>query len=174
MYHLENRFLLLNFNIEAVPCLQIQVSGKTDMTLMVRIPWWMAGKAQISVNGKEVYCSDQSSIFVPLERTWEDGDVVRIVLPKTVKAEPLPDREDTVAFLDGPVVLAGICEEERMLHVPDVRHPETVLTHDNEREWGSWKSTFRTLGQERSIRFVPLHEVGYDRYSVYFPIKEER
>ncbi len=157
-----------------VPCLQIQVPGKTDMTLMVRIPWWMAGKAQISVNGKEVYCSDQSSIFVPLERTWEDGDVVRIVLPRTVKAEPLPDREDTVAFLYGPVVLAGICEEERMLHVPDVRHPETVLTHDNEREWGSWKSTFRTLGQERGIRFVPLYEVGYDRYSVYFPIKEER
>lgn len=156
-----------------VPCLQIQVSRKIDMTLMVRIPWWMAGKAQILVNGKEVYCSEQSSIFVPLERTWEDGDVVRIVLPRTVKAEPLPDREDTVAFLYGPVVLAGICEEERMLHVPDVRHPETVLTHDNEREWGSWKSTFRTLGQERGIRFVPLHEVGYDRYSVYFPIKEE-
>ena len=100
--------------------------------------------------------------------------MVRIVLPRTVKAEPLPDREDTVAFLYGPVVLAGICEEERMLHVPDVRHPETVLTHDNEREWGSWKSTFRTLGQERGIRFVPLYEVGYDRYSVYFPIKEER
>ena len=79
-----------------------------------------------------------------------------------------------VAFLYGPVVLAGICDEERMLHVPDLRHPEGVLAHDNEREWGSWKSTFRTVGQERGIRFVPLYEVGYDRYSIYFPVKEER
>lgn len=156
-----------------VPCLQIQVAQSLTMTLMVRIPWWIAGNARILINEKEVYCSDERSVFVPIERTWENGDVVRIVLPKAVKAQPLPDREDLVAFLYGPVVLAGICEEERMLHVPDTGHPERVLVHDNEREWGSWKSTFRTVGQERGIRFVPLHEVGYDKYSIYFPVKEE-
>ena len=100
--------------------------------------------------------------------------MVRIVLPRAVRAQSLPDREDMVAFLYGPVVLAGICDEERMLYVPDLRHPEKVLVHDNEREWGSWKSTFRTVGQERGIRFVPLHEVGYDRYGIYFPVRKER
>ena len=138
---------------------------------MVRIPWWIAGKAQILINEKEVSCTEQGSAFVPLKRTWEDGDVVRIVLPRAVKAESLPDREDTVAFLYGPVVLAGLCEEERLLHVPDAEHPESILIHDNEREWGSWKSTFRTVGQERGIRFIPLYEVGYDTYGIYFPVK---
>lgn len=157
-----------------VPCLQIRTPAKIHMTLMVRIPWWIAGQAQIFVNGKEVYASGEASVFAPIERSWEDGDVVRIVLPRTVKAQPLPDREDMVAFLYGPVVLAGLCGEERMLHVPDARHPEKALTHDNEREWGSWKSTFRTVGQERGIRFVPLYEVGYDPYSIYFPVKEDR
>lgn len=157
-----------------VPCLQVCVPQKLDMTLMVRIPWWIAGTARILVNGKEVYGSDEGTVFVPLERTWEDGDVVRIVLPRAVRAQSLPDREDMVAFLYGPVVLAGICDEERMLYVPDLRHPEKVLVHDNEREWGSWKSTFRTVGQERGIRFVPLHEVGYDRYGIYFPVRKER
>ena len=77
------------------------------------------------------------------------------------------------AFLYGPVVLAGLCEEERMLHVPDASHPEQILVHDNEREWGSWKSTFRTQGQERGIRFIPLYEVGYEPYSIYFPIRQD-
>lgn len=154
-----------------VPCLRVQTPEKIQMTLMIRIPWWIAGKAQILVNEKEVFCTEQGGIFVPLERTWEDKDVVRIVLPRAVKAQALPDREDTVAFLYGPVVLAGLCEEERLLHVPDIAHPESVLVHDNEREWGSWKSTFRTVGQERGIRFIPLYEVGYDTYGIYFPIK---
>ena len=60
-----------------------------------------------------------------------------------------------------------------MLHVPDASHPEQILVHDNEREWGSWKSTFRTQGQERGIRFIPLYEVGYEPYSIYFPIRQD-
>lgn len=156
-----------------VPCLRVRTPEKVKMTLMIRIPWWIAGQAQIFVNDSEVSCPGEASTFVPLERVWEDQDVVRIVLPKAVKAETLPDRDDMVAFLYGPVVLAGICEEERMLHVPDARHPEEILVHDNEREWGSWKSTFRTVGQERGMRFVPLHEVGYDPYGIYFPVRED-
>lgn len=30
------------------------------------------------------------------------------------------------------------------------------------------------LRRERGIRFVPLYEVGYDPYSIYFPVKEDR
>lgn len=78
------------------------------------------------------------------------------------------------AFLYGPVVLAGLTDEERTLHVPDLFRPEQILVLDNEREWGSWKSTFRTTVQERGIRFIPLHDVGHEPYSIYFPIKSDR
>ena len=37
-------------------------------------------------------------------------------------------------------------------------------------KWGNWKGIFQTKGQETSIRFVPLKEVGYEAYTVYFPI----
>ena len=154
-----------------VPCIQIRTPESVRMTLMIRIPAWAAGKARIYVNDREAASSDRRSVFIPLERNWEDQDVVRIVLPRTVKTEPLPDRTDMMAFLYGPVVLAGLCEEERLLHIPEGGRPEDILTHDNEREWGSWKSTFRTTGQERGMRFVPLHEVGYEPYGIYFPVK---
>ena len=157
-----------------VPCLQIGTDRETAMTLMIRIPWWTSAPARILVNDEEVCCSEQASVFVPVKRIWKNGDVVRILLPRSVKSDFLPDRPDTAAFLYGPLVLAGLCDEERLLHVPDAAHPETILVHDNEREWGSWKSTFRTLGQERGIRFIPLNEVGYEPYSIYFPLKEDK
>ena len=144
------------------------------MTLAIRIPWWIAGEARILVNGEEAWRGCDAASFVPLKRLWKNGDVVRILLPKAVKACPLPDNHNMAAFLYGPVVLAGLTEEERTLHVPDANHPEQILVHDNEREWGSWKSTFRASGQERGIRFLPLHEVGYEPYSIYFPVKADQ
>lgn len=156
-----------------VPCLRIDVPQEVEMTLMIRIPAWMRGTARILVNQQEVYSGGEGARFVPISRTWKAGDVIRIELPRAVTACPLPDRGDMTAFLYGPVVLAGLCEEERMLHVPDASHPEQILIHDNEREWGSWKSTFRTQGQERGIRFIPLYEVGYEPYSIYFPIRQD-
>jgi hypothetical protein len=96
---------------------------------------------------------------------------VRIELPKALTTCPLPDRPDMVAFMDGPVVLAGLCDEERLLH-GDKGHPDTLLIPDHEREWSIWKGGYRTAGQERSIRFIPLYEVRDERYTVYFPVKE--
>ena len=74
---------------------------------------------------------------------------------------------DRVAFLYGPVVLAGLTDAECMLHA-EREHPERALRRDNEREWGSWTEQFITVTEERAIRFIPLYDVGYERYSIYF------
>jgi len=50
------------------------------------------------------------------------------------------------------------------------QNPEDVLTHDNEREWGSWMNTFRTTGQNINVSLVPLNKIGYERYTLYFDI----
>lgn len=61
--------------------------------------------------------------------------------------------------------------EGQALTVRDASHPEEILRHDNEREWGNWRNTFRTTGQDKDISFVPLYQVGYETYSVYFPLR---
>ena len=98
---------------------------------------------------------------------------MRVELPKALSTCPLPDEPDTVAFMDGPVVLAGLCDEERMLY-GDKDNPETMLTPDDEREWSTWKPGYRTCNQERGFRFVPLYEIRDERYTVYFPVQEMR
>ena len=37
----------------------------------------------------------------------------------------------------------------------------------------AWRDTFKTVGQERGIRFIPMYQVGYESYTTYFPLKRQ-
>ena len=150
--------------------LTIHTQAPVEFTLHVRIPWWVQGEAVVCVNGQEQARVSGKSGFVTLHRLWENGDVVRVEMPLGVHTWSLPEDPNMVAFLYGPVLLAGLCDEERQLTVQG-KDPAAILTHDGEREWGSWKDTFKTVGQERGLRFIPLYQVGYETYTIYFPLK---
>lgn len=152
--------------------IQVSTDAPVTFTLRLRVPSWCMGQPKLSVNGEAIQIEPEQG-FIAIQRVWRQGDSIALELPRGVRALPLPDAPDMVAFAYGPIVLAGICNEERMLYCDDREHPEGLLTADNEREWGSWKTTFRTVGQDRGIRFVPLMNIGYDRYSVYFPVSEK-
>jgi len=150
--------------------LSVRCEQPVAFALKLRLPWWLSGEARILVNGEPETITTGRSSFHEIQRTWQD-DTVRVELPKALSTCPLPDEPDTVAFMDGPVVLGGLCDEERMLY-GDQDDPETMLTADNEREWTMWRPGYRTCNQERGFRFVPLYEIGDERYTVYFPVRE--
>ncbi len=148
----------------------IQAKEPVSFALKLRIPWWVQGEASVTINGKKVpYFKDEKG-FCTIQREWNQNDQVLLVLPRCIISVPLPDEPERVAFLYGPVVLAGLCREEKTL-ITDLKSPESVLKPDNEREWGNWKYTFKTKGQKENIRFIPLYQVGYDPYTVYFPLE---
>jgi len=150
--------------------LKIACEKPVEFALNIRLPWWLDGEPLVEVNGEPENVESAPSSFVRLSRTWGD-DTVRVTLPKKLAACPLPDMPETVAFMDGPVVLAGLCDEERLLF-GDADNPQSILTPDNEREWATWQGGYRTVNQERGLRFIPLHEVTDQRYTVYFPIRK--
>lgn len=150
--------------------LQITTDRPVETTIKVRIPWWITENACITYNGSMLTNSGKSSTYVSISKQFNDGDVIGITLKKGIRIYSLPDNTDTVAFMYGPIVLAGLCDEERTLTV-DKEHPEKALICENEREWGSWKPEFKTVGQENGIHFIPLNQVGYENYCVYFPLK---
>jgi len=133
--------------------------------LSIRLPEWLKGKARLWVNGQP-FDGSTSGGWARISREW-NTDVVRVEFPKGITVVPLPGEPDLVAFRDGPVLLAGLCEAERTL-VGSANQPEAFLVPDNEREWRTWTGQFRTKGQAESIRFLPLKDIGYDRYTVYF------
>jgi len=150
--------------------LSVACDRPQDFVLRFRLPWWLSGEPLVTVNGERQRVPATPSSWVRLHRTWQD-DRVHVALPKHLVSCPLPDASDVVAFLDGPVVLAGLCDEERTLY-GEVERPETMLTPDNEREWAEWLPGYRTRNQPRGLRFIPLYEVRDERYTVYFPVRE--
>jgi uncharacterized protein len=83
----------------------------------------------------------------------------------------LPDRPDTVAFMDGPVALAGLCDAEVTLRCRG-DDPTALLQPHNTREWGEWRPGYHTVGQPRNVAFRPLYEIVDETYTTYFPIQK--
>jgi uncharacterized protein len=147
----------------------IDCERERSFPLSIRLPWWLSGEARVWLNGEALRIDSAPSSFVKIDRTWTN-DKIRIELPKRLSSERLPGSDDQYAFMDGPDVLAGLCDQERTIFCDDSAAPETALVSDDEREWGRWKQGYKTRGQDPGIRFVPLRDVGYERYSVYFPV----
>ena len=75
--------------------------------------------------------------------------------------------------MDGPIVLAGLCSEERTI-IGSKEDAASILTPDNEREWANWLPGYRVRNQARGLRFKPLYEIVDEPYTVYFPIRASR
>lgn len=169
------RILPVNWQITSRPTVyQILLNVKADQpvefTLKLRRPWWLKANLRVVVNGREVSWNDDGHGFAAIRRVWEN-DEVQIFLKYGLSCWPLPDRPDTVAFLVGPVALAGLISEERMLY-GDINDPTTMLIPDDEREWQTWKNGWRTVDQPVGFRFKPLYEIGNEIYTVYFPVRK--
>ena len=159
----------------------IACERECSFPLSIRLPWWLSADARITVNGASFSAelndthraTSTPSSFVTIERAWKN-DTIRIELPKRLVSERMPGSPDQYAFMDGPDVLAGLCAEERTIYCDDTAVPEATLVSDDEREWGRWKQGYKTRGQDHGIRFVPLRDVGYEQYSVYFAVEEKK
>ena len=148
----------------------IETEKSVEFTLKLRNPWWAKGDAEIFINGEKYPYQKDEKGFCSIQKIWQNQDQILLVLPRGITCCALPDDPQKAAFLYGPILLAGLCDSERRLTVEDIKHPEGILVADNEREWGNWMNTYRTTGQKENIRFVPLHTVGYDPYTIYFPL----
>jgi uncharacterized protein len=153
---------------------RISVKMKTSrrFTLRLREPGWIAAPLKISVNGKTIVSKAAKSGYHSIERTWQNGDVVSLVLPMVIHTESMPDNPDRIAFVYGPVVLAG----QLGATMPDPVYGTPVLVTGNRKPGGWLKQqigkplTFAMLGVGRPFDPIlkPLYSTYDQYYSVYF------
>ncbi len=150
-----------------------------EFAILFRLPGWLSGEPEIKINGENQPVAGSPSSYAKIQRIWQK-DTVQITLPQALTVSPLPDRPETAAFMEGPVVLAGILGDGNGLVGPETldektlycgnEDPTTMLIPDNEREFTRWRIGYRTVGQEQNIRLIPLYEIRDERYAVYFPV----
>jgi DUF1680 family protein len=83
-----------------------------EFPIYLRIPVW-CGKPQIKVNGKVVDVQATPVSFVRLQRAWQSGDHIELVLPMAVEVKRWPENKNCVSIQRGPITYSLRIGEER-------------------------------------------------------------
>lgn len=151
---------------------KVSADRKEQFTLSFRVPSWVQGVPEVSINREEIADVQIENGYINLTKEWLEDEII-LYLPAGLETSPLTDIPGTYAFMEGPIVLAGICDDERELE-GNQEEPEEFLIpqYEHTYEMFPWKqSTYKTIHQEKNINFIPLYEVTDETYTVYFPIR---
>jgi hypothetical protein len=85
------------------------LSKPETFTVYVRIPGWAGAKTNLSVNGRREETAIEPGKFLPLRRTWKDGDRIELELEMPLRVEAVDDQSpNSVALLRGPLALFAV------------------------------------------------------------------
>jgi len=151
------------------------------LTLQVRYPSWARNGIEIIINGKRRKVKANPGCFVPVERTWSNGDKVEINIPFSLRLEPMPDDSNRVAVMYGPLVLAGDLGPVADSLSNDAMYVPVMMT--DRRDPSTWikpvegkTNTFITYktGRPHDVVLKPFYTVYNRRYSIYWDLFSEK
>lgn len=157
--------------------------------IKIRHPYWTtAEKLSIEINGKQTDVSTQGG-YVSIDRTWKNGDKIRVALPAKITVEKLIGSDKFLSVKYGPVVLATKVDNFG-LKKEDFRHPTQTgafaqvsqfntpaligsldgITNAITRKPGD-KLSFvcSDKAASESFELIPFNRIHFSRYSIYFP-----
>jgi len=152
--------------------LTISTKKEKLFAIKVRKPWWAKSGITFRVNGAGIIPSGEENGFIVINRKWKDGDKLELVMPMSLYTESMPDNPNRIAFLYGPLVLAGQLGNT----MPDPVTGVPVLLTDN-RNINDWIKpiageplSFETkaTGKPFDVKLIPFYKTYKDYYSVYW------
>jgi DUF1680 family protein len=171
------------FPDEAKTTLTVSALRPVKMPIHVRVPGWAVG-ARARINGAAVGKIGIPGTYLTVTREWQDGDRVELDLPMTLHAETLPDDPRMIAFMHGPIVLAGRMGSQGLTREMTVNGPEPGL-HEDGKRFAELRCDPSDLGKDfkpvegqpltyraGDITFSPLHRVFGERYGVYWRVAQ--
>lgn|SRR5690625_1045190 len=160
-----------------------------NLTLHIRVPYWIKGEMKVTVNDKEI-SSEIKDGYVTVTRAWSTGDIVEIELPMGLYTYTAKDDAKKQVIMYGPIVLAGalgtenfpetdiLADHMKLDHHPLIEVPTLVTDDADVNKWvkpieGS-PLTFITeaIGQpgNERITLVPFYQLHHQRYTIYWNV----
>ncbi len=142
--------------------------------LHLRIPWWAVNGAKVKLNGRDLAVAARPGAFTVIDRVWQNGDVLDLSMPFSLRAEGFRDNPRRLAFLSGPIVLAAQVEPGKPF--PAVVSAAADLTTclkpvpGKGLTYAGAAETFRVPGASgQSLTLEPFFRIhGNRHYMVYF------
>lgn len=140
--------------------LELAATKPETFRVYVRIPAWAGPKTFLSVNGKRAEGEVSPGKFLPLARTWKDGDRVEFEIEMPLRLEAVDEANpNTVALMRGPLALFGIGKT-----FPDLTRDQLLAaTAQSSDEWA-----VRAKGG--TMRLRPFAAIEKEDYRLYHKI----
>lgn len=167
-------------------------SVPVDMGMHIRYPSWATAGVDVKINGKKVKVNASPGSYLIINRKWNTGDIIEVNYTMRLKAIATNDDRKKVAFVYGPIVLAGEMGTEGMLAPAPYSNPRvhndyytynynvpndivSKLDIDVSRldafikPVAGEKLKFRIV--KEGIQLKPLYDVHRERYVVYWDVR---
>jgi uncharacterized protein len=153
--------------------LTIQCKKPTSLNFKIREPEWSS--LTILINGKNAQLAPNVNGYRTINgmKKWKNGDKITIQFNNMhLRTEAMPDNPNRIAFLYGPIVLAGQLGEK----MPDPFFGTPVLLTDN-RDYTQWlqpvasdKLSYQMtdIARPTSPKLIPFYKTYKEHYSVYW------
>ncbi|MCB0686637.1 MAG: glycoside hydrolase family 127 protein, partial [Saprospiraceae bacterium] len=154
----------------------IKLDRPQNLTIYLRYPYWAKDGVTLRINDVGYEVDATPGCFLPIYREWQDGDQIDIKIPFSLRMEVMPDNQNRMAFLYGPLVLAGDLGPGGDSTTKDSEELPVIRSDDIPTDWikpvVGQVNTFRTdgVGYPEEITFRPLYQINDHRYSVYFDL----
>lgn len=154
--------------------LKLSMAGPRPLTLALRRPSWAGNGFWVKVNGGTVTNVARPGNYVEVSRMWNDGDVIELNLPKSLRLEPTPDNPHRAAILWGPLVLAGDLGDEDFSPWKPGAVPVLVASGRAVSDWlkpvDGQPGNFRSVGvgRDRDVDFKPFYRTHRRTYAIYW------
>jgi len=172
---------------------EVRGGAPVETALHLRVPGWTRA-ATARVNGEPWEGGARPDGYLSVRRTWSPGDVVELDVPMGLTTEALPGAPDQVAFVYGPIVLAGRLGRDGLYPGADILRNERttgmiletpvdvpVLRGSAQRVRESVRPvadaeplTFETVGvgDPRDVTLIPFHRMHHERYNLYWKLAD--
>ncbi len=176
------------FPEQEMTTLTFDCASPATFTLNIRHPAW-ADRMTVRVNGKKQKITNPPESYFTIARTWQKGDKVEVRLPLHLHLETLPGDSNTVAFLYGPLVLAGELGTNGLpangqqapnqldfakIMVPTAPvlsgRPDRVLAQIKPVKGGTLVFRLKQAKNSPDISLIPFYRLHHERYAVYWKI----
>ncbi len=151
------------------------------LTLYLRYPSWAEKGMDLMVNGEAWDLDGGPGSFVAIDRLWENGDVVEVRLPFSLRMETMPDDPDRIALFHGPLTLAGDLGPVDDPRAYDLVYVPLMLTDDrNPNNWvepvNNQSNAFSTqrVGRPRDVQLKPFYATYDRRFSIFWDLSDEQ
>ncbi|HSZ63392.1 MAG TPA: beta-L-arabinofuranosidase domain-containing protein [Terriglobales bacterium] len=143
--------------------LHLDLARPEDFAVYLRIPAWADAKTRVSINGKPAEAEIIPGKFLPLNRTWKNGDRIQFDIGMPLRLESVDDQTpNTVALLRGPIALFAVDEIP-----PKITRPQLLAATAASQS----SSEFKVQADAHSLTLRPFAAIGDETYRLYHQVE---